>query len=214
MNVRAFLALPAVFDVFQRLVGAPGSKRRFIEEFVRVGDGDRVLDIGCGTGALRTYMPPGVSYVGVDVSERYVAAARRRFGPRDRFVCSDIAGFRPAAGDHFDVAVAYGVFHHLDDAHARTAFALVREALKPDGRLVIAEPCFVRGQGRVESYLMEHDRGKFVRTENEYVGLAETSFGHVRTRLAPGTYRVPYTLVVLEATGGSGHPAPAREEDG
>lgn len=209
MRADATLALPRVFDVYQWLMGAPGSKRRFIEEFVRPSTGERVLDIGCAAGALCGYMPPGVSYVGVDISERYVAAARRRFGDRGTFVWADIASFEPPHGEAFDVVMAYGVFHHLDDGHARSALKVARETMKPDGRLVVAEPCLLPGQGRIEAFLVRHDRGKFVRTPQEYSELAEAFFPEVRTRFVSGTYRIPYTLVVVEATAGALATAPA-----
>ena len=204
------LDAPRGFDVWQSAVGAPGSKRRFVAEHVRPQAGERVLDIGCGTGALLEYMPTGVSYVGVDVDQGYIDAARARFGDRGAFVCADFTTFDPQ--EPFDVAIAYGVFHHLDDAQAPAGFDVATRALAPGRRLVIAEPCRTREQGAFERFLMRHDRGKFIRTEDEYARLARTAFPEVTTRLAAGTYRIPFTLVVLEAR--LADPAPAREENG
>ena len=131
---RSVLDLPKGFDLYQRLVGAPGSKRRFVEEFARPRSGDRVLDLGSGTGALLSYMPQGVTYVGVDVDEGYVAAARERYGGRAEFVHADATAYEPE-GD-FDLAVAYGVLHHLDDDQARGLLRAARSAR----RFVAAEP--------------------------------------------------------------------------
>ena len=197
------LELPGGFDLYQRLVGAPEAKRRFVHDYVRPQLGERVLDVGCGTGALCALMPDGVSYVGVDVDADYVDAARERYGPRAEFVCSPIETYAPRPGEEFDVAIAFGVFHHLDDEQVRAGLQVVRNALKPGGRLVISEPVREATQGRVESFLKSHDRGRFIRTEQEYVRLVESAFDAVRARAAAGTYRIPFTLVVVEGTAAS-----------
>jgi hypothetical protein len=46
---------------------------------------------------------------------------------------------------------------------------------------------------------MDHDRGQHIRTAEAYAELLRTQFGRIRTELLPNTYRVPLTLVVLEA---------------
>ena len=76
------LQIPRGFDLFQWLVGAPASKRRFVTEHVRANPGDRILDLGCGTGAMRSFLPGSVTYVGVEIEPAYVSRARRRFGER------------------------------------------------------------------------------------------------------------------------------------
>lgn len=188
------LDLPAGFDLYQRLVGAPRSKRTFVAEFARPRAGDRVLELGCGTGALLALMPAGVDYLGVDLDERYVEAARARYGGRAEFVHADAATYRPDR--EFDLAVAYGVLHHLDDAQARGLLGAARAAR----RFAAAEPCPTPRAGPFESFLMRHDRGRFVRREEEYVRLAREVFERVESSLVEGTYRIPYTLVLLDCT--------------
>ena len=200
VELRRMLELPRVFDVYQRLIGGPDSKRRFVEEFVRPRAGDRVLDIGCGTGALCEYIPDGVSYVGVDVDETYVEAARARFGERGEFVCSPIERYRPRDGELFDIAFAFGVFHHLDDAQVQAALDVARTALKEGGRLVLSEPCRTPQDGRFETFLKDRDRGRFIRTRDGYARLVGRTFRNVDARLVERSYRIPFTVVIVEAT--------------
>jgi SAM-dependent methyltransferase len=195
------LEIPQAFDLYQRLVGGRDSKRRFVEEHVEPHATDRVLDIGCGTGALRSLMPNGVSYLGVEIDPGYVDAARSRFGNEGEFVCSDIRTLELPAERTFDLAIAYGVFHHLDDDTASRAVDVAATALAGAGRLVISEPCWVPGSQRsFERLLMRLDRGSFVRTIDEYVALVGTRFDQIATHVVPDTYRVPYTMVVVDAT--------------
>jgi SAM-dependent methyltransferase len=194
LRLKSVLELPAGFDLYQRLVGAPGSKRRFVDEFVRPEPGQRVLDLGCGTGALFGFMPEGVRYVGVDLDAGYVAAARARYGEPAEFIHGDATTYAPD-GD-FDVAICYGVVHHLADEQARGLIRVARAAR----RFVAAEPCSTPEAGAFESFLMRSDRGRHVRTEDGYARLAREAFRLVESRLVPGTYRIPYTLVVLNCT--------------
>lgn len=200
MRATRFLSVPHAFDAFQRLVGAQASKRRFVENEVRASPGGRVLDLGCGTGALLEYLPAGTRYVGVDVSPAYIRAARERHGPAGAFVCADVTSFRPREGEAFDVAMAYGFFHHLDDDQAEKAFAVARSALGSSGRMVAAEPCVTSERGVLESALMALDRGAFIRTPAEYASLAEGAFADVKLRILRGELRIPYTFALLEAS--------------
>ena len=187
------LELPRGFDLYQRLVGAPSSKRRFVADFVAPRPGERVLDLGCATGALFGYMPDGVEYVGIDVEPVYIEAARKRYGGRATFVAADATRYRPDGA--FDVAIAYGFLHHLDDEQVRRLLRVARAAR----RFVAAEPCPTPSAGLLESFLMRHDRGKHVRTDAAYVSLVSEVFDRVESHLVLGTYRIPYTLAIVDA---------------
>jgi SAM-dependent methyltransferase len=87
---------------------------------VRVPEGARVLDLGCGSGDLLAALRPAQG-VGIDVSAAAVRAARERHGnERLRFVEGDAAD--PAvlaqAGGPFDVILLVNVVTHLSDVQA------------------------------------------------------------------------------------------------
>jgi SAM-dependent methyltransferase len=102
--------------------------------------GERILDVGCGCGAtilaLAQRVAPGGSVVGVDISEPMLEIARNRPRPADNLAIE----FRNAdaqASDLgrgvFDAAFSrFGVMFFSDPA---AAFANIRAALKPGGRL-------------------------------------------------------------------------------
>lgn len=85
-------------------------------DFALVHAGQRVLDVGCGPGALTRELAARVgagSVAGVDPSESYAASARERF-PDVRIEVAT-AGALPFADAEFDAALAQLVIHFLKD---------------------------------------------------------------------------------------------------
>jgi SAM-dependent methyltransferase len=192
------LGLPRGYELFQRLVGAPRSKEYFVEQHVRAKPGDRVLDLGSGTGAMLYFLPGGVRYTGVEIDPGYVERATEAFKGRGEFVCADITAYQPTS--EFDLVIAYGVLHHLDDAQVLAAIDVAHRALRPGGRALFDEPCRREGQGRLEQIIMDRDRGAHIRAIADYVGLVSNRFAEVSTDLDTNHYRIPYSSIIIEAT--------------
>jgi len=80
--------------------------------------GKRVLDAGCGSGIIASYLAPGApdsTFFNVDISASIDAAARYNAeNPNTRFVQADLnrLPFRPG---YFDAILSLGVLHHTPD---------------------------------------------------------------------------------------------------
>jgi len=142
--VRGLLAHPRFYSLFRRLVGRDTARTVYAREHLRVEPGQRVLDIGCGPGDILAYLP-AVHYEGYDISPEYIARARERFGERGAFHCRAVDDSLPVPAGGFDVVIAHGLLHHLDDDEARSLFRVARRALKPGGRMVTFDGCFGGG---------------------------------------------------------------------
>ena len=114
-------------------------ERELVDAVTGAGAGDRVLDVGCGTGAttvaLARSLGPSSACTGIDISEPMVAAARlraEREGVAARFVVADAQRhhFEPAGFDA--VASRFGVMFFAD---AVEAFANLRAATRSGGEL-------------------------------------------------------------------------------
>ncbi|GLY67886.1 class I SAM-dependent methyltransferase [Amycolatopsis taiwanensis] len=104
--------------------------------------GERVIDIGCGTGAglavWRDAVGPDGSVLGVDYSPRMLTRAQRvteaHGWPNVRLQRADIA--RDSLGDNeFDAAVALSSLSATPDV--RAAVEIAHAALRPGGRILV-----------------------------------------------------------------------------
>ena len=198
-GARSVLSRPNAYDLFQHLVGAPRARARFVSEYLRAESHVRILDVGCGTGALLRYLPD-VRYVGLDISSKYIEHAKSRFADVDaEFHVADVSAI-PSELGAFDVAVAFGVLHHLTDDQARGMIRGVASALGTDGRFVALESALVQGQHWVARVLIRSDRGQCVRAPQGYVDLMETAFEQVKVTIVHDMLRVPYTHCVIECS--------------
>jgi SAM-dependent methyltransferase len=192
-----FLSLPAGYRVFGQLIGVGALRQTYLTEYVKPAVGEKVLDIGCGPADVLQFLP-SVDYLGIDISSKYINSAKRRFQKEGRFLCSDVGltTIERESGT-FDLAMATGLLHHLDDERAAKLFDLARCALRPNGRLITFDGCFVPGQSRIARWMLEHDRGKFVRSREEYVRLAGSSFPKIDHVLRDDLLRIPYTHLIM-----------------
>ncbi|MFC7473773.1 class I SAM-dependent methyltransferase [Dankookia sp. GCM10030260] len=105
--------------------------------------GERVIDIGCGSGtsvlALAAAVGPGGEVLGADVAAESVAVARRRIeqaGLTQAAVVLGDAGSHPFPQAGFDLLFSrFGVMFFADPV---AAFRHLRRALRPGGRFCAA----------------------------------------------------------------------------
>lgn len=94
--------------------------------------GERILDLGCGTGQLTAEIARlGAHVIGLDKSPEMLADARKNF-PALTFVEADAANFEFA--EHFDAIFSNAVLHWVKDADS--AVQSIARVLRPGGRFV------------------------------------------------------------------------------
>jgi trans-aconitate methyltransferase len=95
--------------------------------------GERILDVGCGTGQLTAEIAQfGAEVVGIDSSPEMIDTARSNF-PHVLFDVADAAAL-PYSSE-FEVVISNAALHWVRDQ--RGAIASIARALKPGGRLVL-----------------------------------------------------------------------------
>jgi SAM-dependent methyltransferase len=203
----------AVYERFQRLLGSEAARRRFVRDFLRPSPGARILDIGCGTGAILDHLPADVDYVGYDLNPNYIEEAHRRHPGRGRFYCARVEEAPETAeetAEGFDLVLAAAILHHLEDPEAGRLIASAHRHLRPGGALVTLDPVRHPGQSPVARLLIALDRGRRVRTAEGYRGLAAACFPSVETALLTDLMAIPYSHFLMRART---EPLPARSAD-
>lgn len=101
--------------------------------------GKRILDVGCGTGALaRSLSKEGALVVGVDPNEGALAAARRSV-PAGTFLSGEAQAL-PLEENSFDGVVLLNSLHHVPEREMRPALLEAARVAKPGCPIVVVEP--------------------------------------------------------------------------
>jgi ubiquinone/menaquinone biosynthesis C-methylase UbiE len=140
---------------------------RMHREMIRLADprpGQRVLDVGCGTGNLLLALGRdriGVELTGLDPDPRALAIAGRKAG-RAGVAVDWRRGFGeelPFADGSLDRVFSSMMLHHLDPPAKDELLTAVRRVLRPDGALVLADMDGHTGQhGRANRPMSERLR--------------------------------------------------------
>src|SRR5258708_15081652 len=78
---RSVLAFPWVYRLFDVLVGSKAYEEWFIKNILGLRNGQKLVDVGCGPAQI-LYRLPTVEYVGLDIIDAYIQAARTNFKVR------------------------------------------------------------------------------------------------------------------------------------
>jgi ubiquinone/menaquinone biosynthesis C-methylase UbiE len=122
----------------------PGIRKMTIE-LAAIKEGERVLDVGCGTGTLaiaagRSAGPGGEAH-GIDPSAGMIAVASEKAAKAgvDAKFQTAVMEKLPFPDGHFDLVLSSLMLHHLPADVKRAGFAELHRVLKPGGRFLAVD---------------------------------------------------------------------------
>jgi ubiquinone/menaquinone biosynthesis C-methylase UbiE len=141
------------------------SIRAVIRRRLRVRQGLRTLDLGCGPGAFADLFA-GDDYVGVDLNARYIDHARKT--RQGAFIVGDARQVELPDG-RFDQVLIFGLLHHLPDDDVRKVLAECRRLLVPGGRALVIEDIPAISRLNLIGHLIHRvENGEHIRAVEEY----------------------------------------------
>lgn len=143
--MRILESAPGRYDLGLRLLTLGRLERSYARLTEGIEAGQRVLDIGCGTGALTILAArQGATVKGIDISSRMLEIARQRVERADpagtvlleEMGLAELDGEEP---DSYDVVMSGLCFSELSADEITYTLKEIRRILKPEGRLLIAD---------------------------------------------------------------------------
>ncbi|MDY6780790.1 MAG: methyltransferase domain-containing protein [Halobacteria archaeon] len=132
-----------------------------VVELLEPKEGERVLDLGCGTGHLTNLIrESGAEAVGLDSSEEMIRKARANH-PEVRFVRADARSFE--FDEVFDAVFSNAALHWIEEGNQGDVLESVSRAVRPGGRFV-AE---LGGKGNID-VLLDGIRSELAERGYEY----------------------------------------------
>jgi ubiquinone/menaquinone biosynthesis C-methylase UbiE len=133
------------YDRWCPMIGLGRSFRVETLRHAALQSGERVLEVGCGTGVLTRLAAEAVGptgrAIGIDPAFRMIALAREnaaRMGSQADFRLAAIENL-PFNNESFDGVLASLMIHHLPPDVKRAGLREVYRVLRPGGRLVVAD---------------------------------------------------------------------------
>jgi ubiquinone/menaquinone biosynthesis C-methylase UbiE len=130
---------------FLLTLGREGALRERLVDLARLAPGERVLDVGCGTGSLalaaKRRVGPASTVRGVDASPEMVNHARAKAARAGLDVAFEVARAEalPCADGSVDVVLSTLMLHHLPPVVRAEFVREVRRVLRPGGRVLAVD---------------------------------------------------------------------------
>ncbi len=143
-----FRWLTPAYDAVIRLLLREDRLREALVKELNPDSGERLLDLGCGTGTLMLALKgrcPACQVAGIDIDADAMRIARRKAAAAG----ADVTFFKASitredalavlGEEAFDTIVSCLVFHHLTRDGKLAAMQLAWRALRPGGRFLLAD---------------------------------------------------------------------------
>ena len=161
----------------------------------------KVLDIGCGPTEIINFLPE-IDYTGLDLSESYIFAPKTKYPSKHTFICADVSHLIDNKIGKFDLIMANGLLHHLDDQTVMSLISSVHNLLNNGGRFVKIERCYTQKQSILTKFMLNNDRGDFVLLELDYIELASSTGLSVKSNIYNSLLYIADTHIVMEMSKG------------
>jgi SAM-dependent methyltransferase len=163
-TIHRIVANPRVYDAVQAAVGARLIEQRMQTQLEALSGSTCVVDIGGGTGLLKSLFSEDCLYICLDIDPVKIDGYRDK-DATGVAVLAD-ATVAPILAGSVDLVVCKCLSHHIPPDRIADLFREGFRILKPNGTLLFVDA--VRNEKRFRSkFMWRYDRGSFPRTIDE-----------------------------------------------
>jgi len=199
-----FLEISSVYAKLMGFLLGTNTYPTLVKEYIQPTPGCSVLDIGCGPATILDFLKD-VKYIGLDHNPNYIATATKKYGSKGTFICAGVDQLPDYGLKTFDRIIILGVMHHLDDAQISHLMISLKDRLNHGGMLITFDGAYEDRQNFVAKLLAKNDRGKFVRTKEQYLEFINSAFKVEQADIRHDLLRVPYTQLLTRSTALGSH---------
>lgn len=158
--------------------------RALIDRYYPRGAGLRILDAGCGTGAMACLLADYGRVTGLDIEQHALRLAEAR--KQAALACASVTAL-PLPATAFDLVTCFDVLVMLDEPEETAALAEMRRVLAPGGRLVVrvAANNWLRGAHDRAWHIHRRYAAHELRAKLTQVGLVVDHVSYANTWLFP-----------------------------
>ena len=167
------LDFPSVYRLWQAPFAS--AKLRPLQQDNDLCNARRVLDVGCGPGTNSPVFSH-TDYLGLDLNERYIEQARRRY--QGRFEVADVRSYQAPAGESYDCILLNSFLHHIDDDNSARILANMNSLLSENGHVHILE-LVMPARASISRWMARHDRGDYPRQLEKWNEMFTSQFDTV-----------------------------------
>lgn len=184
---------PYLYSGLRKLMRGNKYRSSFVANLDSLGiEPEKVLDLGCGPGQMANFFP-NAYYLGIDNNSNYINYAQKHSKNNIDFKVGDITRLDMDQFGEFDLVIAMGVLHHLSGAEAHSMLRNAKETLSDIGFIATTDCVRRTDNYRSANWMIDRDRGEFVRYAEEYENLINQHFANVISFDLTGTLTVPLT---------------------
>ena len=154
--------------------------------------------MGCGTADILELFEQ-CEYTGVDFEGDYINHAKTRYAQKGwaQFICADVNDYIANCTDEYDLILMTAMIHHISDDEIERVFKRVTRLLSKEGRFISYDPVYVEDMSGFEKFIADNDRGKYVRSEKEYVELNKKYWDNVSWTCRKDLVYTPCNIIVF-----------------
>lgn len=155
----SFEFLTPFFDFLSNIFGFGEKFNSKVVELLKLKPNERVLDLGCGTGALLIIAKSkyqNINATGIDADEKILKIAEKKIRKNNLNIklINTSADKLPFPDFSFDIVVSTLVFHHLPTEVKIKALEEIHRVLKKNGRFLLVDFGKFTGFSKILYYLL------------------------------------------------------------